>query len=156
MFKINQKGISLIEIVVGVFVLSMALVAAANAVIKSLQAAEFARNKTEATKLSTQASEWIRLQKNDLGWAVFSSKTGTYCLNDALSATDWENMSTGDCGETYSLNSRFNREIINSHQSCVTDEAVSDDVLRVDITVSWGDGAKNVRTVTCFNKWSLE
>jgi prepilin-type N-terminal cleavage/methylation domain-containing protein len=154
MCKINQKGVSLIEIVVGVFILSIALVAAANAVIKSLQAAEFARNKTEATKLSTQALEWIRIQKANLGWADFSAKSGTYCLNDSLSGTDWQAMSTGNCAD-YELNDRFKREIVNSHTSCLSGEEVSDDVLRVDMTVSWGDGAKQVRTITCFNKWNL-
>jgi len=160
MLPMNNKGLSLIEVLVSVTLLGMALVAGANAVVRSLQAAEYARNKTEATKLSTQVLEWIRLQKNSLSWQDFKSKSDSsgrvYCLNDSLSSLTWSGLTTGACAD-YDLKDRFKRQVSNtSPASCVQGGSANEDVVKIEVSVFWGEGNKKVDTITCFSKWSLE
>lgn len=152
MLKLNKynKGVSLIEVLAGIVVLSIALVAISNAVIRALQAADYARQKTKATKLTTQAMEWLRSQKESMSWSDFVGKTGDWCLK-GLNWDIHDKCGTGDeVGQ-------FKRDLsLTSPAICVENQGVSDNVVRSEVVVSWDNGNKDVRVTTCFSKWALE
>jgi len=125
-------------------------------VIKALQAADYARSKTEATKLGTQAIEWIRVQKESLGWTQFSAITGDYCLNDALATLDWTSL-PGAC-TTWDLNGRYKRQLnLSAYADCAETACgggVDCDSLKITLIVSWQNDEREVRNITCINHWS--
>lgn len=152
MFRSN-RGQSLIEVLIGVVLLGVALLALTNAVIRALRAAAYARDKAEATKLATEAQEWFRFQRDSLGWGDFTDQTaGIYCLNTL--ADNWLDISSGDCSD-FDLKEKFQRQVEFSPNDNCTDAAADEDEVKLTITVAWESGDYQVEIVTCLTKWSI-
>lgn len=146
----SQKGQSLLEAIVAVSVIVMVLVALVSAITFALSNAQFARNKTQATKYAQEAIEWLRNQR-DSNWALFysqarSSPGAIYCLNTLDS---WPSMGncTGVIDDQFDL---FSREATLTY----TPSAPSDSIT-IHIRVFWreGSGQKEVVMDTFLTQW---
>ena len=147
----TNSGQSLVEMMVAVAVVSMVLVGLISAITFSLANAQFSRNKTLATKYSQEAIEWLRNERDKLGWAGtngFYNKAGdnstTYCLN---SLTSWP--AAGGCAGTVIANTIFTRDVF------VDGNGGAQDQVSVKVTVTWPQGSRTGSVVvdTYLNKW---
>ncbi|HCM37051.1 MAG: hypothetical protein UV61_C0030G0004 [Candidatus Gottesmanbacteria bacterium GW2011_GWB1_43_11] len=86
--KSNSSGQSLLEAVIAIGISTMVLVSLITAVRFALANAQYTRNKTQATKYTQEAVEWLRSQR-DLDWATFYTyaQGSQFCLNDLVVAS---------------------------------------------------------------------
>lgn len=142
MIKLH-KGTSIIEIVIAASLISIAVIAALSLSNNSQKQNIYARDLAEATKYASEASDWLRTERNDLGWATISSKIdsdgspSTYCLNSLPSRSsneDFTNLVPSSCPEEdYLLNTTYQREL----EIETTD--LNTGIIRAKIIVSWID-----------------
>lgn len=115
----TQTGQSLIEVTFATAVVSLVLVAILSSVIQSVSNSRVALEQTQATSLAQESLEWVRNQRDVVGWGVFSSaieargNNVTYCLT-----TLPENFATlllstpGECtDEEVITDTNFSREL---------------------------------------------
>lgn len=68
-----QAGQSLIEVTFATAVVAMVLIAVLSSIILSLRNARSALEQTKATEHAQAALEWLRRERDLVGWGVFSS-----------------------------------------------------------------------------------
>src|SRR5690348_13885888 len=102
--KFSQSGQSLIEVMFATAVVALVLIAVLSSIILSLRNARFALEQTKATGYAQATLEWLRQQRDIVGWGVFSTSvinrgsSVKFCLTSlpsdyaALMA-----LNTGDC-----------------------------------------------------------
>lgn len=138
-----NKGQSFFEVVVAVGLISIVLVTLVAMASLSIRASTFSRNQTEAVRLTQQASEWLRGEK-DASWTNFKTKaaSGTWCL-DSLT---WNRP--GSCsGNNIVPGTIFVRQVKFTNIDAVT--------IQSDIQTSWTD-AQGTHTSTnsfIFTNW---
>ncbi|MBU0619064.1 prepilin-type N-terminal cleavage/methylation domain-containing protein [Patescibacteria group bacterium] len=150
----NKQGQSLVEVLIGVVLLSVALLALTNAVVRALRAAAYARDKAEATKLATEANEWFRFQRDSLSWGDFERPAGDYCLN-SLPGNWVEDVPAGDCGSNFDLKTKFQRQVYFDPDDDCEDGPLVEDAIKITINVAWENGNYDVELVTCLTKWQV-
>jgi hypothetical protein len=71
----------------------------------------YARGLAEATKYGSQAADWIRTERNNLGWAtMYASNPDVYCLNTF--PADFTLIESGACQDgDFIAGTRYQREI---------------------------------------------
>ena len=133
-----KKGTSIIEIVIAASLISISIIAALSLANQSQKQNSYARDLAEATKYATQASDWIRNERNSLGWtALYELDSGTYCLNDF--PADFTLIESGNCSQNaYIADTRYTRQI-----SLTKDP----DKLTVTIVVSWFEQVARQATI---------
>jgi len=106
-----RKGTSIIEIVIATTLISVAIISALSLTNQSQKQNTYAKGLAEATKYATQASDWIRSQRDELGYAtLYSIAGGIYCLNSLPS--DYTLIETGACNDnSFISNTIFQREV---------------------------------------------
>lgn len=133
-----RRGTSIIEIVIAAALISIAIIAALSLANHSQKQNTYARGLAEATKYTTQASDWIRTQKNTLGWATINTLgAGSYCLNEF--PTDFTAISPGDCGSLYIPTTMFQRKIFISKDN--------PSLIKIIIEVSWQENGPRQATI---------
>ncbi|MCD8507251.1 hypothetical protein LRY65_00135 [Candidatus Woesebacteria bacterium] len=114
-----QRGQSLIEVTFATAVVSLVLVAILSSVIQSVGNSRVAIEQTQATSLAQESMEWIRNQRDVIGWGVFSSALEarggdvTYCV-PSLPATfaDLITATPGECTDNEVVtDTQFQREL---------------------------------------------
>jgi Tfp pilus assembly protein PilV len=86
----NQNGISLIEVLLGVLMLSLGLSAAARLHANLASEADAARHRTEATFLAQQAMERLRTPEHgDFAEAILTPSSQAYTVLPEVDTTDW-------------------------------------------------------------------
>lgn len=127
MIKI-RKGTSIIEIVIAATLISIAIIAALSLTNQSQKQNSYARGLAEATKYASQAGDWIRNERDSLGFeTIYTVADGTYCLNTL--PADFLTMESGTCSDNSFISStNFQREVN------VTKSA---EAINVVVTVSW-------------------
>ena len=105
------RGTSIIEIVIATALISMAIIAALSLVNNSQKQNNYARDLAEATRYASQASDWIRAERNRLGWSQINTiSAGPYCLNST--PADFLSLVAGACASsTYISGTMFQRQI---------------------------------------------
>lgn len=109
---VSQQGQSLIEVTFATAVVSLVLVSILSSVIQSVSNSRVALEQTQATSLAQESLEWIRNQRDVVGWGVFSSALEargsdvTYCLS--------------------SLPENFAVLLLSSPGSCTDEEVIGD------------------------------
>lgn len=84
--RCSQRGQSLIEVTFATAVVSLVLVAILSSVIQSVQNSRVALEQTRTTNFAQEAIEWIRSERDVIGWGVLhsavNSRAGdvTYCV----------------------------------------------------------------------------
>lgn len=133
-----KKGTSIIEIVIAAALISVAIIAALSLANQSQKQNSYARDLAEATKYATQAGDWIRNERNSLGWTALSElDAGEYCLNDF--PADFTLIEPGSCNpNAYISGTRYSRQI-----SLTKDP----DKLTIKIVVSWIEQVQRQATI---------
>lgn len=155
-----KRGTSIIEIVIAAALISVAIIAALSLANYSQKQNTYARDLGEATEYAAQAIDWIRTQRDSLGWATIADKAqtddvgslATYCLNDipaALSADDFTDISGVACGPTdYITDTFFKREMY------IDTTSSGDGILKISVEVSWFEEVERQATIeTELSQW---
>jgi type II secretory pathway pseudopilin PulG len=149
----SQKGLSLLEVLAFITILSLVFLGTAYSTGQSLKRTKFNEQKLVATRLAEELEEWLRGEKEE-DWTTFygthASPGGTtYCFDDSVYDSDnniaWP--SSGACGTSYGLKQLYLREVT------LTQSLTSQ--VQVVISVRWKDG-QNVFSVpisTILTKW---
>ena len=124
----NRPGTSIIEIIIATALISMAIIAALSLTNHSQKQNTYARGLAEASGYASQAADWIKTEKNTLGWETIDAQAaGDYCLNTI--PADFSALSAGDCGATSFISgTNFQRQITLTK---------SPGTINIVITVSW-------------------
>jgi len=147
----NEKGQSLFEVVFTLAIAALIITAVVSLATTSIRNSTFARNKSQATRLAQESTEWLR-EERDKDWVEFanraSSGAGTsWCLK----ILSWPGAA-GTCGgeDFVTATSIFIRE--------TTLILVSSSNIQASIVVSWRDalGLHEVRQVTSYTDWRAE
>lgn len=144
-FEKNQKGQSLFEVVIAIFIISMIIVGVVSVSTSSLSNSIFSRNKTLAGRYSQEAIEWLRSQrdKDISGFVAKTSSNTDYCLQNL----EWTN--TGLCGAAELIsNTLFKRQMEFS-----TSVLSNKNIIEATVVTSWNDsrGYHESRYSTNFN-----
>lgn len=135
----KKRGTSIIEIVIATALISMVVIAALNLTSHTQKQTTYARDLAEATKYTTQAADWIRTQRDMLGYAVIANKIVTdgdgslYCLNTFPAPdSDFTSLSKGACGvREYIPGTLYNRYMT------IDTSSQASGVLKIYLTVTW-------------------
>ena len=144
-----RQGQSIYEVVLAIGVVTAVLVAIVALVSLTQRNAILAKNRAKATRLTQEASEWLRSQRNT-DWNIFYAKAGspakTWCLNNL----DFFQQSSCSSSQYVTNNEPFRREV-NLTSVNVTNGLQ----VRADIDVRWTDqqGTHNVTSTTYFTNW---
>lgn len=143
----NENGQSLFEVLAAIGVIAVALVAFIGLSARSVSDSSFVRNKSQASRYTQQAYEWVRGER-DANWTIFFQRSNAaaaspYCIN----TLDWTVPGTCATGDTI-VNTIFKREIVLTRVGAV-------DEVEVDIVTSWEDskGVHSSRSTTILSDW---
>lgn len=147
MIKLN--GSSILEIIIATALISIAIIAALSLMNNSQKQNTYARDLAEATKYATQAAEWLRTERDRIGWASIASKVNldainagsansVYCLNiiPNVETPDYANFSDL-VAETCADNDYIPSVPTNVFQRELNINTTNPDKLNITITVTW-------------------
>lgn len=146
----NQKGQSMFEVVVAIFIISLITVGVVVVSTNSVSNSSFSRNGTLAGRYAQEGIEWLRDEEN-LNTTLFKTRIAqsVYCLNNL----SWTN--TGICAngeEIVGSNGVFKREVTltSSQIGC---PGSCKNIIQADVKVYWTDskGVHEVKSVTNFS-----
>ena len=139
----RYHGTSIIEVVIAAALISISVIAALSLSNHSQKQNTYARDLAEASKYLAEGSDWLRSERDELGWATIASKVAsdvsegvsTYCLNtlpNTQSQTDFTDISAGSCDPSgYITETIFQREVT------IAPPEVGSDILKATILVKW-------------------
>ncbi|MFZ2199913.1 MAG: hypothetical protein WAV40_03945 [Microgenomates group bacterium] len=135
----TKKGTSILEVVIATAMISMAVISALALTAKSQSQNTYARRSAEANKYASQAADWLRGERDNLGYPTIASVSGTYCLA-TLPASFSTLPSPGDCGPSDLIGNTYKRTI-------VLDNATLGKVIAT-ISVAWEEVTTRSTTVS--------
>lgn len=155
MISNEEKGQSLIEVLIALAVVLIVLVALVSAVTVSVQSSDYSRKKAQASAYANQGMENIRVYR-DSNWASFLGlANGTYGLAGSVPS--------GGCPGLANLASVFircvslERSLIQSPPADgdLNGDGIDDYKVKVRVTVSWTDskGTHTSDLVSYFTQW---
>lgn len=140
----NQKGFSLLEIIVAIFFVGVILVPLVSVITFTLGANKYANHRLIAANLAQEGIEIVRnIRDSETNWnewyGVFTGgdKAVEYDKNDLLAPTD--NVLNLNAGGFYTYN--LGSPTIFSRKITLT--KISDDGIQVVAIVNWKDGSTN-------------
>jgi hypothetical protein len=135
-----NRGQSMFELLVAVFVVGITLVALVALAARSIGNTTFSRERTQVSKYTQEAAEWLRAER-DAGWGVFRARANGGSMSYCLPSLSWT------VGCTPIAGTNFSREVE------ITEESL--ETVRADVVVSWSDssGAHESRVTTYFTNW---
>ncbi len=128
----SRPGTSIIEIIIATALISMAIIAALSLTNHSQKQNNYARDLAEASRYASQAADWIRTERDRLGWSQLNTvSAGTYCLNSFPAS--FLSLVTGTCASsTYISNTMFQRQI-----AITKNDPIDPTAINIVIEVSW-------------------
>jgi Tfp pilus assembly protein PilV len=125
-----KKGTSILEVVIATAMISMAVIAALSLTSKSQSQNTYARRSTEASKYATQVADWLRGERDNLGFTELSESitAGTYCLVSL--PADITDLITGECSDTDLIDNVFKRSLLLSKNA---------DTITATVKIDWED-----------------
>ena len=87
--RTSTRGMSLLEILLALGVVAMVLVAMVKIAVLSVGSSTYARQQAVATRYATEGLEWVRSQRDRLGWDLFYDKISSRSFGYCLSTLDW-------------------------------------------------------------------
>lgn len=139
-----KKGVTLVEVLIFVTILSIFFISAASVMTAALRNMKVNEHKIIATHYAKQLEEWLRSQRED-DWEAFNQKDNIsagytqYCFNDI--SLSWPVVAGACPVNPTSLNPPiFNRDVKLTSNDCGGGYVCS---VNVDITVSWSDLGQN-------------
>lgn len=139
----NIKGQSFFEVVLALALVAIVLIALVTLATVSVRTATFSRNKNLGTRLSQEAIEWLRSQR-DAGWSEFVMKATT--ANWCLVNLDWSQP--GSCNSTNVV-----PDTVIVRQATLT--ILDSTTVQADVKASWidGQGSHQITTSTYYTSW---
>jgi hypothetical protein len=153
-----SQGQTLIEILIAIGVVTLVLVTLVAAVLMALRSVGFSQHKATATFLTNQGLEWVRGQRNILGWAdfaVYASVGGSdYCLTD-LTGVGLADLS-GACGDEDLVQNIYQRTLVLTLETEGTPGS-DDDSVTAEVTLVWdeGEATRQVAGTAVLTNWDL-
>jgi Tfp pilus assembly protein PilV len=153
---IVRKGSSIIEVLIAATLISMGVLAALSLSSQNQKQTDSSRYLNTATFDNTQALDWLRNMRTQLGWADFvqainNDKSGSdtkYCLNtlpaDTAGFTSLSYAAT--CGTSYIAGTTYQREMTISLDGTQTNAIVK-------VTTWWLNRAHSASSETTLSKW---
>ncbi|OGK15588.1 hypothetical protein A3H80_03730 [Candidatus Roizmanbacteria bacterium RIFCSPLOWO2_02_FULL_37_19] len=144
--NILQRGVTLLEVLIFITILSFVFIGVAITTTSSLQRTQYNQHKILATHYAEELEEWMRGEK-EADWTSFVNKSAAlpgriYCFNSTTIA--WP--SVGNCSGVYGLVNTFKREAtLSGTGSQIT----------VNINIEWQE-ASNLFSIpidTVFSQW---
>lgn len=140
----RQQGLTLLEVVVSIGVLTIILSALTVATLSSLNNSTYSRNQNQATQYAQSALEGVR-EAASSDYQTFTTYTsGSYCYNDSCSAFSSNGCggSGSSCGNniTRSIFSRYVTITQNDSSDCGATTTSKKGGTYVLSTVAWTDG----------------
>lgn len=141
-----KKGTSIIEIVVAAALISVAIISALSLTNHSQKENKYSRDLAEATKYATQGADWMRTQRDIVGWSTIRAKAldddisniATYCLNflAPLTTVETEPNFTDVAPGTCDPSDKIFSSIFQRTMTIDTSEEGSG-ILKITLTVTW-------------------
>lgn len=135
---VNQRGQTLVEVLLATTVVAMVLTAIAAGLSSSVKNTDHAKLQNAAAKYNQETLEIFRRERHSLGWEAFRSalSNGTYCLNDLpADSSSFLSMALGACAAETTI-----EETVFQRQAVVT---VAADEVSVVATVTWDEGGQD-------------
>lgn len=134
----NQRGQTLLEVLLALGATLLVVGAITTVVISSLNNAQFTKNQNLANNYAREGLEVIR-KIRDSDWTEFRLYSNSYCLSNVSSHIDLLPLAAGaNCGPN--LLGIFSRQVDLTHTTtpeCADGNSISS---LVKVTVSWSDG----------------
>jgi ABC-type transport system involved in cytochrome bd biosynthesis fused ATPase/permease subunit len=146
------NGQSLFEVVLALAISMLIVVALVALTSSAIRNTTFSKNKTQATRLSQEATEWLRGER-DADWTIFYNRAANplYCLK----SLSWSEATIGACTAGQEIaNTIFKREL-GFARSVVMVDGQPRNVVEAEVNVYWqdGQGLHEIRSVTDFTDW---
>lgn len=152
MFKI-YRGTSIIEVVIAAALISISVIAALSLANHSQKQNTYARDLAEASKYIAEGADWLRTERDELGWATMAAKVEeddavgdtSYCLNSLPTSqeqTDFTNLTPSSCDPTdFIPGTIFQRQVV------IDPPAAGSGILKATIVVTWSDNIAREATL---------
>ena len=152
------SGQTILEILVAAAIITTLFVGLLSLNTNSMKGSTYTKELNQANEYASQLADWLKNQKNTLGWTTLfdllnedtNNDYVTYCFNNLpTSLNNFRNLSNSNCpSSSYITNTNFQR-------SAVFDLASHNQgIINVEITVQWEEGAKQVNLNTQLNRWN--
>lgn len=154
----NESGFSLIEILVAVMILSVVLVASAQAVSRSIQSLSVEEHRIYAAYLAEEMADWLNTER-EINWQTFTTFASSppnprvYCVNmnvDPSAATPPTLATvlsvTGDCtGQARGITGMAALGVPQIFHRVVELQPVGNPITRINVLVRvrWNDYGQN-------------
>lgn len=136
-----RRGTSIIEIVIATALISVSIISALSLANHSQKQNSYSITSAQASKYTSQATDWIRTQRDTLGWSTIAAKAvadsssnlASYCLNTLpASATNFTDLSPGTCSAgSYISDTMFQRQMI------IDTSSQASGILKISVIVTW-------------------
>lgn len=140
-----RSGQSILEVVIATTLISMGVIAALSLTNQSQKSSNYAKTLDAATAYNNQAADYLRNQKNQLGYATLaemftndsSGGVANYCLAVLPSdSTSFLALNSGTCSDTDVIQgTAFLRDLV------VDVSNISAGIIPITITTSWEDSS---------------
>jgi Tfp pilus assembly protein PilV len=128
-----KRGMLLTELLIALAIASMALLVVVGLSTRSVSDSGFFKHQTEANALAREGLEWVKVQRNQLGWGeVFGKSGATYCINDLTWAAAPCSGYVGD-GNVYTRTVTINEKLPSTTPARLV----------VGVVVTWKEGRKS-------------
>ena len=149
----KNKGQTVLEILIATAITSVLLISLLQLGTYSNKTSIYSKNVNIATEYSSEMIEWLKSQRDNMGWQVFVEKLNigtetTFCVNTTPNSFDNFVSNHGECSN-FSLNGRFKREIT---LTPITHGGSMDEI-QVLVTTSWDDGKYKTDIQSKLTKW---
>jgi Tfp pilus assembly protein PilV len=144
--KKQHRGQSMFEVVLALFIITMIIVAVVILSTNSIANSLFSRSKTQASRYSQEAVEWLRNERETNSEDfITATNNSVYCLN--TNPPDFSK--TGACSSTELISGTiFKRQV-----TFTTSDVFSKSIINATVVTSWNDpkGYHEARAVTEFS-----
>ncbi len=158
-FKTTLSGQTIIEILIASAIIAILLISLTTLSSYSVKSSNYAKQLNQATDYSHQLADWLRNQKQTLGWTSFlqllqedtNNDYVTYCFNNLPdSLTSFRSLTNSVCPQnSFILNTPFQR------QATFDLSQTNQGIITVDITTSWHDQIDYHTTMQIkLNRWN--
>lgn len=140
MKKYLASGQSLFEVVFALGIAAVVLIAMASLATSSVRNSTFSTNSVTTTQLASQATEWLRGQR-DSGWTAFVARANTSGVTWCLPDLTWPGAS-GACGASSVVpGTIYTRYVVLTSRDIDGNTVI--DTVDAEIIVRWTDSQGN-------------
>lgn len=149
---LKNDGQSLFEVIFALAVAALILTGIVALTSTSITSSAYSKNRTQANRYASEAMEYVRVQKEFLGWTVFFNTVKDSGDGSTAGTEIW-------CMQTlsFSINSTCNLTQVISGTNFARVLTVTGDTNYVDleVKVSWTDekGSHNITTQSSIGNW---